>query len=151
MDLYTIDVKRYKAIFFQTLIANVLAIIGTYFLVRNGVYILSGFDPDKKLTTPVFIILFIISIVNSKKLKKKLEEISTIGDFEMRVSEYEKFYKTRTLWIIFFCFVSCLLCILTARYLNLYLAIYFVIVSIPYYPSLLVFKHELKNDEIIFY
>src|SRR5687767_10283382 len=115
MDLFSIEIKQYKAIFQQIQIANIIAIMGSYFLVRNGMYRLSDFDPVKKLTFSVFMIIVIIGVVHTQYQKKKLTRISNIADFNIRVAEYEKLYKFRILGFLFLCFASCILFILTTR------------------------------------
>src|SRR5688572_23618948 len=97
MELFSIEIKRFKAVFQQIQIANIIAIIGSYFLVRNGMYILSDFDPGKKLISSVLIIIVLMGVVHSHYQKKKLTRISKIDDFSIRVAEYEKFYKSRML------------------------------------------------------
>lgn len=151
MDLFSIEIKPYKTVFQQAQIANIIAIIGSYFLVRNGMYILSDFDLGKKSTSSVFIIIVIMGIVHTQYQKKKLTRISNIADFNIRVAEYEKLYKYRMLGFLFLCFASCLLFILTTRNTFFYYAIISEIIALCLYPSLLLFKRELKNDEIILY
>ncbi len=149
MDLYTIDVRKYKNIFLQTLIPKVIVVLATYLLVKNGFYLLAGFDPGKKLTLPILIILTILAATHSQYQKKKLAKLQEITDFDQRVEEYEKFYKFRLLWFLFSCLVSCALSLLTARYFFLYFAVFDILIALPFFPRLKLFKMELKNEEII--
>ncbi|NII25206.1 hypothetical protein HB364_08950 [Pseudoflavitalea sp. X16] len=151
MSLYTIDVKKYKAYFFQTLITNIVITTGTYILLKNGIYILSGFDPGKKLTSPILFAMIILAVVHGQHQKKQVKKLEGISNFEDRVTAYEKIYKSRLLWFFFACFISCFLAILTGRYLFFYYAIFDIVFSLLCYPNLLLFKRELKNEEIIFY
>ncbi|MEO8404949.1 MAG: hypothetical protein ABI480_10145 [Chitinophagaceae bacterium] len=151
MQLYTIDIKKYKTIYFQILVTNLAAIVGSFLLVKNGLYILSIFDPAKKLTLPILFLLLILSGFHTRYQRKQLTRLAGIADFDTRVGEYEKFYRFRMLWFLLSCLVTCFLCVLTGRYTFLFYAGFDVLISLPFYPGLLLFKKELKNEEIIFY
>ena len=150
MDLYTIDVRRYRNIFWQTLIPKLVVAVASFFMVTNGIYLLEGFDPGKKLTLPVLILLVILATFHSQYQRKRLAKLQEITDFDQRVEEYEKFYQFRLLWYLFSCLVSCGLSLLTGRYLFLGFAALDILISLPLFPSLQLFKRELKNEEIIF-
>lgn len=149
MDLYTIDARKYKAIFFQTLASKALFIIGTFVLLKAGIYILDGFDPGKKLTMPILIAMIVLSIVHQQYQARRLVKLQAISEFDLREQEYEKFYKFRLVWYFFSCLISCVLAVLTGRFLFLYFAIFDLVISLPFYPSLFLFKKELKNEEVL--
>ncbi len=151
MSLYTIDARKYKALFFQVLLSNIVATTGTYILLKNDIYILAGFDPGKKLTLPILLGMVLLTILLAQHQRKQLKKIDEIDSFEDKVTAYEKIYRSRVLLSLFACFVSCFLALLTGRFNFFYYAIFDIVASLPSYPNLFLFKRELKNNEIIFY
>ena len=149
MNLYSIDSKKFKSIFYQIQISNIIALIVTFILLKQGVYLLAGFDPGKKLTIPILGLMVVLAFVFATNQRKQLSRIVSIEDFDTRVAEYEKFYKFRMLWYLVSCFVSCGLVLLTGRYVFLIYGVFDILVALPFYPSLLMFKKELQNEEII--
>lgn len=151
MDLYTINIKKYKVSFFQTQVINVIAVIGSYLLVQNDLYILSGLVTGQNLTNPILIAMVLLAVVHSQYQKNRLKKLHAISDFDARVEEYETFYKIRMLWYLFSCIISCFLAVLTNRNVFLFFACFDILISLPFYPGLRLFKRELKNDEIMLY
>ncbi|MFL9483063.1 hypothetical protein ACI6Q2_09835 [Chitinophagaceae bacterium LWZ2-11] len=151
MNLYAINLKKFKSIYIQIQAYNIVAVIGTYLLVATGFYIFPAYVNNNKFTLPVLFAIVVLGRFHTQYQRKQLEKLTAIEDFDTRVKEYEKFYKIRMLWFLFTCLTSCLLSILTGRYLFIYFGIFDIIITISYYPKLSMFKRELKNDDIIFY
>ncbi|WP_315817872.1 hypothetical protein [Paraflavitalea speifideaquila] len=151
MSLYTIDARKYKILFFQILLSNIVATVGTYILLKSNIYILAGFDPGKKLTLPILFGMVLLTILLAQHQRKQLRKIDEIEVFEEKVIAYEKIHRLRVLLSMFACFVSCFLAILTGRMTFFYYAIFDIVASLPSYPNLFLFKRELKNDDILFY
>lgn len=151
MSLFAIDVKHFKTIFIQSQTINAIAIITGFLLVNNGFYILSQFDPSRKLTTPILLVMVALSFWHGSVQKKRLAKINTIEGFDEKVNDYKKYYKARMLWLTFSCIVSIFLYVLTARNFFLYFAIFDLVVSFIYYPKLFFFQKELQNEDIMFY
>jgi len=149
MELYTIEIKKYRDIFFQTLVPKLVAVIATAILVNKGVYLLYGFDPGKKLTLPILLVMAVLAGFHSHYQKKKLAAVQLIDNFGERVEAHQKFYKFRLLWFLFSCLIGCMISLLTGRNLFLYFAIFDIVVALPFYPSLLLFKRELNNEQIM--
>lgn len=151
MDLFAIPVKKYRVIFWQTQIINVIVIIASYLLIKNNVYILRGFDPGQKLTFPIMGIVVILAVIHSQYQRKQLQQLIAIEDFEGRVEAYEKFYNLRMWWFVFSCASSCFLTVLTSRQLFLFYAMFDILISLQFFPTLKRFKRELQNDDILLY
>ena len=150
MDLYNVELKPFKSKFFPISLITLLAVITTFALLTKGVYLLANFDPGKKLTWPIFGVMIILAGIHSQQQKKKLSKLWEIEDFTHRVSEYQKLYGFRLLWFLFSCLLSCGLAILTGRQLFAYFGAFDLVMVLFHYPSLMLFKRELKNDEIFF-
>ena len=151
MDLFAIEIKKYKIVFFQTLIINLASIAGSYLLVNNGVYYLLQYEGGKKLTLPILSVMVILAALHSRYQKKELIRLSTIDDFDKKIDEYERFYKFRMIWFFFSCLISCILSVFSNQYLFLCYAGFDVLISLQFYPTLKRFKRDLQNEEIIFY
>lgn len=150
MEFFTIEIKKYKNFFFSILIIEIAVAIASYILVSNGFYILAGFDPGKKFTSPILLALVVLAVAHAQFQKKKLSKLQQVTDFELRLAEYEKFYRFRLYWFLFSALVSCMLVLLTGRTLFMYFAVFDILVSLPYFPNKFLFKKELQNEEIVF-
>ena len=150
MDLYPIDVKKYKVVFFPIQVFNILAIISSYLLVDNGVYIFHGLNYGRGLTMPVLFVMVVLALWHSQYQRNELRKILTFSDFDERLAGYERYYRFQMFWFFFSCLISCFLCILTNRFLFLCFACFDVFVSLQLFPTLRRFRRDLQNDEIFF-
>lgn len=151
MDLFAIEKKRYKGIFMQVQISNVIAIVGSLVLVYFGGVMLLGYYLAQKIMLPVLGLVVLLSLFHTRYQRKQLAGLLTIINFEERLFVYEKFYRFRMLWYLFSCFVSCFLSVLTGRYLFVFYAAFDVLISSAFYPKIQLFRRELKNEEIVLY
>lgn len=146
MELYTVNIKRYKAIYFQTLIANILFIAAAYFLVKKGIHLVTG----HMVSSPLLSMMVVAAVIYTVYANKKVDKLANIADFENRVKAHEQTYKRRMLWHLFACLIDCGLLLLTGRNLFLYFALFEIVMLLPLYPNLSLFKSQLKNDDIVF-
>jgi hypothetical protein len=151
MELYTINVKRYKAFYHQALIGNILLVGGLFILQRGGFSLMQDIKSARLITMPMLGLMIIMVFVYTRYVRKQLNKLPAIADFDERVREHEKIYKIRLLWHFLSCLVSCFLGVLTGREIFFYFSLIDTVGMLPLFPNLAVFKAELKNDDIIFY
>ena len=149
MELHTIDQKPFRQNFLQTIIPMAVAVVGSLLLINNGYIILNNFDPSRRFTWPIMITMLALAFCYSYYRKKQLEKVFDVENFDDQVKAYENVYKLTMRWYLLSCMVSCFLAVLTARNIFLYFAGYDFIMMLPYYPNKLLFRRELRNDEII--
>ena len=151
MQFYSINVRKFKSIFFQSIFLMLIAIAACFVLVNNSFIILSNFDPNRKFTWPILLAMIVIAVLYSYYRKIKLNRVFDFLEFNDQVEAYERVYSYTMRWYMFSCMVSCFLGVLTARNIFLYYAIFDLLVTLPYYPNRFLFRKELRNDEIIIY
>lgn len=149
MQLTVVNFKKYKQIFFVSLIVNVIAVNISYFFVKNGTFSFEQFY-NKPLAMPVLIGMIALAWMHTILTRKKVDKLTKINDFERRVVMHERIYWFRMLWYLFSCIVCCILFILVTKKFFLYYAIFNVVFLLLLYPNKAVFKKELRNEEIIF-
>lgn len=148
MDIYTLNSKPYRRIFFSIIGINLLLIIGSYLSIRfgfNGLAALLGTG----FALPLLGVMIVLAIVHSIYQRQQLAQLSRYEDFEEKLTRYERIYKIRMLWYLFSCVVSCILYLIFERQLFLYFAILDLVTALPFYPAVALFRKELKNEEII--
>ena len=151
LDLYTVDIKKYKSVFYICLVTNIVCTAFSFLLAANGFRLLSNFYPDTRLTLSILFMMVVFAFLHSSFTRSRLRKLSLIESFEERVAAYEKLYRLRIIWFLFSGFVSCALAVLSGRTLFCYYAMFDIVISLSYYPNLILFKKELNNEEIIFY
>ena len=151
MDLYSIDTKPFKKIFTLIQLFSVAAILASFFLARTGWFFVPAFAFSRQITLPLLLIMFIATFLHGRALRKRIAAIGEIENFETKVEEYERYYRYRLQWNLIACLILCILFVLTGRYFFFYFSIFQVVLVIPFYPSQLLFRRELKNEEIILY
>lgn len=130
---------------------GVLGIIVSYFLASRGLFFISVVGWGKQVTLPLLLVMFISAMWFTRKLRKRINAMHEIEDFEQKVQEYEKIYRARLQWNLLSCLILCLLFVLTGRFFFFYFSIFQVLFVIPLYPSAILFRRELKNEEVILY
>jgi hypothetical protein len=151
MELYTINVKRYKAIYHQALIGNILQVGALFILLRGGLRLIDDLKAIKVITIPLFAVMIAMAFFHTYYVRNKLSKLEAIADFDERVNEHLKIYKIRLMWHFFSCLLSCFLGVLTGKDLFFYFSLIDTVSMLPLYPNLAIFKRELNNDDIIFY
>ena len=151
MDLYSVNTKPFKRSFFIMQLLSAAAVTASYFLAESELLFVSIFAFSKKITYPILLVMFIVPLLHTRTLRKRIDALAAIEDFETRVQEYEKIYRYRLHWNLITCLTLCLLFVLSGRYFFFYFSILQVALYIPFYPNALLFKRELKNEEIILY
>lgn len=149
MELYTINIKKFKAIFLQMILVAIIFVGLSYFLLSNGFYFLSAFDPGRTFTLPILAALTVLAMIYGQMQKKRLLQLQEVEDFELRSAKYQRFYAFRLIWYLGSCLAMCILCLFTGRILFLYFAMFDILMILPFFPTLRLFKRELKNEEII--
>jgi hypothetical protein len=127
------------------------AVSASYFITRSELFFVSALAFSKQITFPVLLIMFIGTFLHGRSLRKRINAIGDIPEFETKVQVYEKVYSSRLQWNLISCLILCLLFVLSGRYFFFYFSIFQVVIVIPLYPNLLLFRRELKNEEIILY
>lgn len=151
LELYTVDIKKYKSGFYTCLITNIVCTGTSFLLAANGFRLVSSFYPDTRLTLSILFVMVVFAFVHSSFTKSRLRKLSLIENFEERVAAYEKLYRLRIIWFLFSSLVSCGLAVFSGRTLFCYYAMFDIVISLGYYPNLTLFKKELNNEDIIFY
>lgn len=151
MDLYLVPVKKFRNIFLQVLIINIIITGITFLLFKNNILLIPGYRAGNNLTNPLLILIVAIAVIHTFQQRKHLMRVSSIPDFEIRLTQYEKFYRKRMVWYIFSVFTSCLLCLLSQRDIFLYYCGADILLSLPFYPSAFLLKRELRTNDIILY
>jgi hypothetical protein len=108
------------------------------------------FDPGKQFTNPVLLGMVLIGFVHSNYQKNQLRKLKAIEDFDEKLIQHERFYKTRIMWFLFTCLISCFLFVLTGRYLFFYFSLFDLLVSFGGFPRKEIIKKELDKEDIIF-
>jgi len=132
-------------------IASALAVIASYFIADGRLFFVPAIGFSRQITFPVLLIMFIVTLVQGQFIRKRINTIGSIEDFETRVVEYEKVYRHRLQWNLITCLILCVLFVLSGRYFFFYFSIFQIVLVMPFYPNTLLFRRELKNEEIILY
>ena len=151
LEIYTVDSKKYKSVFYICLITNIVCTGLSFLLAANGFRLLNHFYPDTRLTLSILFVMVVFAFLHSSFTRSRLRKLLLIEDFDERADAYEKLYRLRVFWFLFSGLVSCGLALLSGRTLFCYYAMFDIVISLNYYPNLALFKKELNNEEIIFY
>lgn len=151
LDLFTIDNKKYKSVFYLYFTINIVCTGVSFLIAANGFWLLHSFYPDTRLTLSILFVMVIFAFIHSSFTRNKLRKLLLIEDFEKREKAYESLYRLRVFWFLFSSLVSCILAVLSGRTLFCYYAMFDIVISLNYYPSLSLFRKELNNNDIIFY
>ena len=151
MEIYSVEVKEFKSIFYTSLGVMAFFILGSYLWVFNGFIRLSIFGPLRSFSSPILIGMMVVAIFYSSYRRKRMNAINAEDDFSIKVKEYVKIYKLHSAWFVLSCFISCLLFVVTARNFFFYFSCVQLLITLATYPSRALFKRELKNEEVVVY
>ena len=151
MDLYSVNAKPFRRSFILMELYSAIAIITSFLLARAGIFFIPMLGFSRKITFPLLLLMFLVSVWYGRSLRKRIGAVGSIQDFEARVQEYEKAYRFRLQWNLISCLILCVMFVLTERYFFFYFAIFHIVLGIPLYPNATLFKRELKNEEVILY
>ena len=151
MDLYSVNTKNFKRAFVLVAVGSIMAILASYFIGKSGLFLAPVIGFSRKITFPLLLVAFIAAVWYGRSIRKQLNAMWQIGEFELRVQEYERIYRARLQWNLIGCLILCILFILTARNFFFYFSIFQLLLILPFFPSAALFRRELKNDEIILY
>lgn len=151
MDLYSVNTKPFKRAFLTIQLLSAAAVIASYFLGTSGLFFVPAIGFSRQITFPILMIMFLVTLWHSRNLRKRVEALGSIEDFETRVQQYEKVYRYRLQWNLVTCLILCLLFALSARYFFFYFSIFQVVLYLPFYPNTILFRRELRNEEIILF
>jgi hypothetical protein len=149
IGFFAVNIKNHKRAWQLSLTICGMAVVGSLLLVQNGITIFLAFDRTTDITTPVLVIFLAVSFIYSWYSRRMLKKLNTYEDFETKLIQYEKIYKTRLVWRVTTCLLSCFLYVLTAGYWFLFFALLELLFSIAAFPNKVIFRKELKNDEIV--
>src|SRR5215213_2441930 len=98
MDLYSVNTKPFKRAFILIELYSVVAVIASFIMADAGIFFVPMFGLSRKITFPLLLLLFFVSVWHGRNLRKRIASVSSIEDFEERVQEYEKAYRYRLHW-----------------------------------------------------
>ena len=150
MEFSSLDPRNFKKIFFQFFLINLISVIASYIVVKEGLFVAPLYSLGKQMIRPSMYTIAVLAIFYTQWQKKQVARLATFENFEERVVEYEKVYKYRLYWYLFACLVACVLFLLTAINVFFIFGILDVLMLLPYYPNKLLFKKDLKNNELVF-
>ena len=151
MELYTIEVREFKNIFFASLTMMIVFIVASWLWVFSDFVRLQPFDLLRRFSSPILIGMMVLAIFYSSHRRKKLKEINTLDDFPSRVKAYQKVYRLHNGWFVLSCFISCVLFVATVRNFFFYFALLELLITLTAYPSVALFRRDLKNKEFVLY
>jgi hypothetical protein len=151
MEIYSIEVREFKGIFYTSLSMMALFIVGSFLWVSSGFVTFSIFSLLRILSSWILIGMMLLTIVYGSYRRKRMNAINTEDDFSVKVKEYVKIYKLHNAWFVLSCFVSCFLFVVTSRNFFFYFACVQLLITLAAYPSRALFKRELKNEEVVVY
>lgn len=151
MQFYSVNTRNFKRAFVLVAIGSVMAILASYFIGKSGLFFTPVIGFSRKITFPLLLLAFIAAAWYGRSIRKQLHAMWQLNDFELKVQEYEKIYRSRLQWNLVGCLILCILFILTGRNFFFYFSIFQFLLVLPFFPSAALFKRELKNDEIILY
>jgi hypothetical protein len=151
MEIYSIEVREFKSIFYTGLAVMALFIVGSYLWVNSGVVRLSIFALLGTLSSWILIAMMLLTIAYGSYRRKRMNAIVSENDFTVKVREYTKVYKLHNAWFALSCFVSCFLFVVTVRNFFFYFACVQLLITLAAYPSRALFKRELKEEDVVVY
>jgi len=151
MSFYSVDIKPFKRIFYQTAISNCIILSGAALLASSGLLEAQITTTGNRLSQPILLGMVLVAWIHSVSQRKQLARIVTIENFDQQIREYEKHYRRKMLWYFTACLISAILFIVTAKWIFLLFGVMDIVFSIAFFPRVNLFKRELQNDEIMLY
>lgn len=148
--LYPINIKKYKTLFIFILIANIVLITVPFVLVKMG-YVFFPAYKGSKLVSYSLIGLLIAGtlLLQVKYQRKKLIQIAWMPFFDARIKLYNKLFTIRMYWHLVSCIVTAIIIIVTLDTYFFYYGILDVVMAFMYYPRLVLFQRELREENIV--
>ena len=150
MEFYNINLTPFRRKFWTVLIVCCLLILGSLYVVKLGFYVIDSADTFKTYIRPLLILMVFVSIAHTYDIKRRVKAIQKIEDFQVRGARYERLYAYRIYWYLVACGVSCVIAILCGVMPFIYLAIYDLVLMLPYFPNKRLFRNDLGNEDIVF-
>ena len=151
MEIYSVEVKEFKHIFYTCMGVIIVCLTGSWFWVNNSFVRSSFFDPFRSFSSAILIGMMVITIFYSSYRRKRMNVLNSISDFAVKVKEYTRIYKMHVAWYLLSCLVSCFLFAVTSRNFFFYFALLQLLITLSAYPSRTMFKRDLKNEEVVLY
>ena len=151
MEIYSVEAKEFRSIFYTGIGVMAFFILGSYLWVNNGFITPPILGPLRSFSSPILIGMMVLAIFYGSYRRKRMNAINAENDFSVKVKEYVKIYKLHNAWFVLSCFISCLLFVVTSRYFFFYFSCIQMLITLPGYPSRALFKRELKNEEVVVY
>ena len=149
LELFTVNVKNHKRAWQLAVTICGMAVAGSFLLVQNGITIFFTFGQSTNVTTPIMLVFLAVTFIYSYYSRRMLKKLDTFEDFETKLVQYEKIYKTRMVWRVVTSLLTCFLYVLTARNWFLFFGIFELVLTFAAFPNKTIFRKELKNDEIV--
>ena len=86
MDLYSVNARPFKRAFIFFELYGALAVIASYFLGRSGLFFVPALSWGRQVALPTLLAIFIVSTLFTRKLRKRLEALHQIEDFELKAA-----------------------------------------------------------------
>ena len=150
MDLKIINQKQLKRIYINFLVICLLITGGSYILFQSGFRFFEGSDWVNEMTNILLYCMIGIVIVFTYFQMSQRKKLRVLPTIEEKIIFYEKFYRYRLWWHVLACFVSAFLLLLTGRNIFFYIGLFDLLEMLLSYPSQLIIKKEMKEDELIF-
>ena len=150
MDLKVINLKPLKKIYFNFLALCLLITIGSFVLYKTGFQLFRGSNwviEMKDFLLWGMVGLAVIFTMYQVNQRRRLQALQTVDE---KITFFEVYYRRRLWWLILSCIVSSFLLLLTARMIFFYFCLFDLLSMLVAYPSELIIKKELKEDELMF-
>jgi hypothetical protein len=143
------SLKAMKRAFYIFITVNIIIAV-------TAIVMFALFDPMintslKDVNPWYFLIMFVaFTIINFLSSRKVLSFIRETADPVARFSKYEEFYKRKTIANVFGIIVTGVLCVITAKYIFLFMLIIQLIIPITLYPRKKMLATLFQQDEAQF-
>lgn len=147
---FCVPQKPLKSLFISVQATNAFLSLATLLLLRGYIILPISVTLPDKVPGVILGIMVGLALLSGANQKRKLAKIVGMSDFDSKVVAYQSFYRNRMLWFLFSCLVASVIGVLSGRMIFFYFALADIALALPYYPSLLLIRREMKNDDIIF-
>ncbi|RYY58069.1 MAG: hypothetical protein EOO09_00425 [Chitinophagaceae bacterium] len=150
LNFKIVDAKPFRSAFISSVVMNVVLALGAFLIIRGIVPITPPFIISNSISQVAMYVVIIGSFLYINSIKSKTHDIAKITDFNEKMRRYERLSKQRYFAYLYSAFVSAILMLVSFRMVFFYFTLVDILLVIPFYPSLRLFRTELKDEEIVF-
>jgi hypothetical protein len=150
LNFYSINPKGFRTVFYSVVTANIVIVTVSFVLIKIGFRLIPGLKLERNVIMIAMYAMVGLAAAHTLYGKKMLKQIYDIQEFESRINAYEKVYRFRLFWYLFSGIITCLIAVITGAMVFFYFGLVDIFLTLPYYPSLRLFRTELRNPEIVF-